>query len=426
MIRWTELVRSVLSCRDAVPSSISATPFYTGLILIAFLCHSHQAAADEDDSFNFSAGAGIQYEDNLFRLPDSGDARAQSDKIYSTNLGFKYDKSYSLQRFQLDAGVIDNQYETYDYLDYTAFNYRAAWLWSLTPNITGVLLADQQQVLNSFSDFRDQNNNLLRSRSIQTSQSRIFTIDGFIGGGWHLLGGLSEIRSRNSETFNAVGDYVQRGVEAGVKYVTRADTTISIIQRASKGDYRGRVIDVANQLDSGFDQQETEAKLEWQVTGKSRIDARLGYVSRDHDNFSSRDYDGAVGRLAHVWKPTAKLRVNTSISRNLYSFQQLDNSYYEADTFAVSPVWQVSPKTNLRLVYDFSRRDYDGAIIPVARERQDKVHGLLLAAEWEPTRTILISGSIRREKRDSNFDSPATGDLNYDANSANISAQILF
>lgn len=365
---------------------------------------------------------------------DSANTRAalgkskRSDTIYTTNIGFKYDKSYSLQRFQLDAGVVDNKYDTYDYLDYTAFNYRAAWLWSLTPNITGMLLADQLQVLNSFSDFRDLNNNLLRSRSIQTSQSRIFTIDGYIGGGWHLLGGLSEIRSRNSETFNAVGDYVQRGVEAGVKYVTRADTSISLVQKASKGDYRGRVLDAPSQLDTGFDQKETEAKLEWQVTGKSRIDARLGYVTRDHDNFSTRDYDGAVGRLAHSWTPTGKLRVNTSISRNLYSFQQLSNSYYVADTFAISPVWQVTPKTNLKLVYDYSERDYDGAVTPTINERKDKVHGLVFIAEWEPTRTILVSGSLRREKRDSNFDSLASpdGDLTYDANSANISVQLLF
>lgn len=414
--------------------SLSACPFRLGFVLAAFLFPSLHAIADPEDSFNISAGAGIQFEDNLFRLPDSANTRAalgksqRSEQIYITNLGFKYDKAYSLQRFQVEAGVIDNKYETYDYLDYTAFNYRAAWLWSLTPNITGILLADQQQVLNSFSDFRDFNNNLVRSRSIQTSQSRIFSIDGLIGGGWHLLGGLSETRSRNSETFNAVGDYVQRGVEAGVKYVTSADTSMSLIQRASKGDYRGRQLDVPSQLDTGFDQDETEAQLIWQVTGKSRIDAKLGYVSRDHDNFSSRDYDGMTGRLAHVWTPTGKLRVNTSISRKLYSFQQLSNSYYVADTFAISPIWQVTPKTNLRLIYDYSRRDYDGAVAPVVNERKDNVQSLVLAAEWEPTRTILISGTLRREERDSNFDTPASpeGDLNYDANSAYISAQITF
>ncbi len=418
----------------AMLKSLSASPLRLSFILTAFLLQSLHADADPEDSFNISAGAGIQFEDNLFRLPDSANTRAalgksqRSDQIYTTNLGFKYNKAYSLQRFELDAGVIDNKYDTYDYLDYTAFNYRAAWNWSLTPNITGLLMADQQQVLNSFADFRDLNNNLLRSRSIQTSQSRVFTIDGFIGGGWHLLGGLSEIRSRNSETFNAVGDYVQRGVEAGVKYVTRADTSMSLIQRGSKGDYRGRSLDAPSQLDTGFDQKETEARIIWQVTGKSRIDAKLGHISRDHDNFSSRDYDGPIGRLAHIWTPTGKLRINTSISRNIYSFQQLSNSYYEADTFAISPIWQVTPKTNLSLIYDYSRRDYDGAITPVADERKDKVHSLVFAAEWEPTRTILVTASVRREKRDSNFNTPASpeGDLTYDANSANISAQILF
>jgi exopolysaccharide biosynthesis operon protein EpsL len=385
---------------------------------------SSPAWADEQDALNFSAGAAVMFDDNLFRLPDS----EKSDRILTTNAGIKIDKPYSLQRFQVDANVVDNRYDSYSYLDYTAFNYRAAWLWQLTPNIKGTLSADQKQVLNSFADFLGFNNQLTRTRNIQTNENRIFDVDALIGGGWHLLGGVSELRSRNSVTFDAVGDFVQAGANIGIKYVAPSENSIALVQRAFNGDYQGRVLDVASQLDTGFRQRETEAQLQWRLTGKSLIDARLGYVDREHDNFSSRDYDGVTGRLAYNWQPTGKLGITTSIARNIYSFQQAINSYYVADTFAISPVWHVTAKTSLNLRYDFSHRDYRGAIDPIAEHRKDNVQSLMLSADWKPLRTVTVTGALRHEMRSSSFNNAnsVNGDLEYDANSATISAQLLF
>jgi exopolysaccharide biosynthesis operon protein EpsL len=390
--------------------------------------------ADEQDTLNFSVGAGVTFEDNLFRLPDSANTfqslgkSQKSDRIITTNAGIKIDKPYALQRFQVDLNLVDNNYDTYNYLDYTAFNYRAAWLWQLTPNIKGTLSADQQQVLNSFSEFRDFNNQLNRTRSIQTNENRIFDVDASVGGGWHLLGGVSELRSRNSISFNAVGDFIQTGANIGVKYVAPSENSITLMQHTYNGDYQGRSANAASQLDSGFKQQETEALVQWRLTGKSLINAKLGYVDREHDNFSSRDYSGLTGRLAYNWQPTGKLGVVTSISRNIYSFQQAINSYYVADTFAINPIWHVTAKTSLSMRYDFSHRDYRGAVVSIAEHRKDNVQSLMLSADWKPTRTLTVTGALRHEMRSSSFNDPNAvgGDLEYDANTASINAQLLF
>lgn len=378
--------------------------------------------AENTDTFSFALGGQVKYDDNLFRLSDSEDpqpflGRSQkSDWITTVNAGIKIDKPYSLQRFQLDAMVLENKYRTYDFLDYSAFNYRAAWLWSVTPRINGILLAEQKQELNSFSDFRS-----ISEKSIQTNQTRLFTIDGDIGAGVHLLGGLLDVRSRNSETFNEVGDYQQDGAEAGVKYVARSQNWISIVQRETNGEYRGRALDPVAQLDSGFDQSETEANLSWRLTGNSAIDAKLGYLDRQHDHFSQRDYSGTIGRVLYRWTPTDKLQLNLSLSRNLFSFQEDINSYYVADTFSVSPIWKYSPKTTLRVRYDYSDRDYRGAIVPTAELRQDKVHSLLFATDWQATRKLTVTGTLQHDQRSSNIDG-----FDYDANAASINAQILF
>lgn len=402
-------------------ASLYKKPKSAVLLFAVTLSTTNLAWADAQDTLNFSVGAAVRFEDNLFRLSDSTNTLAvlgksqRSDQVYTTNAGIKIDKAYSQQRFQLDATVLDNRYDTYSNLDYTAFNYRAAWLWHLSPYISGTLSADQQQVLNSFADFRQ------NTKSIQTNQNRVFNVDGWIGGGWHLLGGVSELRSRNSQSFTAVGDYVQTGGEVGVKYVFPSENSIALIQRASKGEFRDRVLNSFAQLDTGFDQTETEAQLKWRLTGKSAIDARLGYVDRQHDHFSSRDFDGATGRLAYNWTPTGKLRINTSVSRSLISYQEDINSYYVADTFSIGPIWQATAKTSLRARYDYSQRDYFGAIVSIPERRKDDVQMFLLAADWKPTRMITVSGALQRETRNSNFNA-----LDYDANSATISAQLLF
>lgn len=397
-------------------------------------------AAQPEDALNFAVGAGFRFEDNLFRLDDDANTPVpgksrRSDLISTYSVGIKIDKSYSLQRFQVDLEAIRNDYHTYDYLDFTAKNYRAAWLWSLTPDLTGTILLTRNQQQNDFADFlTGATNEVIPDQSVQTNEVRSFTADWRVGGGWHLLGGVSEIRSRNEANFTAVGDYVQRGGEAGIKYVSRADNFISLVQRNSTGDYEGRALNPFSQLDTGFDQSETEAQLNYRLSGKSLIDARLGYVDREHDNFSSRDYDGMVGRLAYIWAPTGKLVITTSLSRSLTSFQQVFNSYYVSDTFAVAPVWNLTAKTKIRARYFYSERDYRGAIrstiSPFAYNgplRDDKVQGLTLSAEWQAMRTLLITGTLQHERRDSNSDFAGTvNSLDYDANSIGISGQLLF
>jgi exopolysaccharide biosynthesis operon protein EpsL len=375
-----------------------------------------------NDTLSFAAGAGIRFEDNLFRLSDSVNTNSlpgkpdKSDWLYTANAGIKIDKPYAQQRFQFNAMATQNNFQNNSFLNYTGFDYRAAWLWSLTPNITGVLLANQEQTLTNFADFRTFND-----RSIQTTQVRIFNIDGFIGGGWHLLGGLMQVNSRNSQNFTAVGDYVQNGGELGVKYVFPSESWLSLVQRESHGEYRGRVLDPVAQLDTGFDQSETEAKFNWRLTGKSTIDAKLGYLDRQHDHFSQRDYDGMVGKVEYQWATTDKLQINTSLGRNLFSFQEAGNSYYVADTLSIGPVWKVSDKTAIRLRYDYSKRDYRGAIVPVSNLRQDDVQSFVLGAEWRPRQTILVNATLQRDTRSSNFNN-----FDYDSNAVGINAQLLF
>ena len=395
-------------------------------------------AAEPEDPLNFVIGADVRYEDNLFRVEEGTDLGPASkhDLVHTYTAGIKLDKLYSMQRFQVDATFSENKYQENEFLDWKGFNYRAAWLWKITPRVSGTLLATRNENLNNFGDFRriDPNTGSTRNlSSIQTNERREFTADVLLWGGWHLVGGVSEIESRNSQSFNEVGDFTQDSAELGGRYVFRSGTEITLVRRESKGDFN-RPIEALRQLDTGYDQSETEAKLDWRVTGKSHLTAKLGYIDREHENFRSRDYDGLTGLLAWRWMPTGKLLVNTAISRNLYSFQEsnavgggfffangYDYSYYVADTLTISPIWGITDKTSLRFRYDLSERDFRGDVDPNGPTRRDIIQSMTLSAEWQAMRTLLISAVARREDRKSDREG-----FDYEADSIGVSAELVF
>lgn len=378
------------------------------------------AHADDKDAFNVVAGVTITHEDNLFRLSSGGTPPVggqKSDTIYGANVGVRFDKQYSLQRLQFDATASQYRFDKNSFLNFSGINYRGAWLWHVTPRFSGELSASRSETLVPYSDQRT----LTPSRSTQINENRQFTIDGELAAAWHVVGGIGQSRSRNSQPFVAVGDYVTDGIEAGVKYVSTAQNSLTLVQRESRGDYEGRTLDAVNFYDTGFDQSETEARVQWRVSGHTALDGRLGRVKREHNNFGQRDFSGAVGKLDYLWTPTDKLQIKASAGRNLYSFQEAAHSYYLADTFAIAPAWRLSDKTSLRMKLEHVERDFRGAVVAGLPGRDDRTQSLQFGADWKVTRTILIQGNLSHERRSSNI-----AGLDYRANVVGVSGQLMF
>jgi exopolysaccharide biosynthesis operon protein EpsL len=380
------------------------------------------AHAAPEDPINLLVGGSARYESNLFRLAPSTDpllvlGRPQrSDWVYSTYLGVRVDKPISLQRFQIEATVTDNRYDAFSYLNYTQNEYRAAWLWSLTPRLTGVLSTEQQQVAASFAEFRN-----FTTRNIQTNKMHRASVDWWVGGGWHALAGLYQTRSSNTAAFTAVGDYTLDTVQAGVQYISAAGNSITLEQRESNGEYNGRIPDRINLLDNRFTQSESTAIGLWQVTGHSTLQGRIGYLSRKHENFGARDFSGAVGRVSYTWTPTGKLSMDLAAGRDLYSFQELANSYYTLNYLTFTPKWAITAKTSLKLRLDVSQRNFKGAVVPIAALREETIKTAQLNADWAVTRNATLGAYFLIDERTSNF-----AGFQYRANTTGVTAQLRF
>lgn len=387
------------------------------IALTAPLCH-----ADALDVVNVVAGVSAKYDDNLLRLPSGQDTSAltgrtgRGDRILTSFAGLRVDQPYSLQHFKLDLTWTAYRFQNFDYLDFNAKEYRAAWLWSLTPYLKGTLSADRKQQLNDFRDYRS-----YTAANIRTTGNRVFDADWSPHGNWHLLAGFRQMEQTNSQVFNEESDVKVNGLNVGLNYQFPSGTSVTLMTALRQGEFTKRTLSPVNLLDTGYDERESEARLEWPITEKSRLNLRTSYLDRTHDHFERRDFDGWTGRMEYVWRPAAKLHLNATAASEIASYQSTESSYSQNDSVGLLLGYEVSPKVKVNLNGSLYERRYlgDGVVSNIGRV--DTGSSVMLGADWMPLRSLKLSASVQQNRRQANV-----AGADFEGNIAEVSAQILF
>ena len=390
---------------------------------VLLMLSAARAWADEFDTLNFTGGMTVVNDSNLFRLSGTADPNTvlgkstTADQIVVTSIGARLAKPYSLQRFELSASLVDYRYQSARFLNFAAFNYNAAWRWSLTPRLRGSLTAERSETLNSFVDFR------AFVRNVRTEENNRVDAEYEIDGVWRLIGGASQSKIQNAQLFVQQQDFKSNAAEFGAKYAFPSGSFISAVTRAQAGTYFKLPQPVAASLfDNRFDQTEYEARGYWLFSGKSSLDTRLAYQERKHSTFSERNFSGVVGNASFNWGISGKTRLVSSVSRELASFVQASSSYTRNDRLSVGPVWEVSPKAVVRTRLDYSSRAFLGPVAATPfNDRRDKLRTLYVGTDWQPYRWVTMSASLQNDKRTSNLSG-----LDFASTQLTVSAQLTF
>ena len=382
------------------------------------------ARAAEGDTLTLAVGVAYQHDDNLFRLADDADTgvllgrSTRADDITTTTVGITVDKSYSLQRFVVDANLVETRHRNFDYLDFTARNYGAAWYWSVTPSLHGKLASERTESLNNFIDYSGYD-----TRNLRTDERHSFDAEYELSGGWRLLGGVAQTTRTNSKLFSQEDDNRLRTVETGVRYDFRSGTQLSLITRHGRGDYFNQDEPIVATLkDKRFEQRENTLRLNWLLSEKTTLDMRVAHLERTHANFDDRDFAGQLGSIGLNWQPTAKTALLTSLGRELSSYQSQTSSSIRTDRLTLVPTWQMTAKTTLRGRLSYARRHFLGSVVDSPLNgRFDTQRSALIAIDWRPLSALALSATLQNERRSS---SQAGND--YDSTMAGVSAQYAF
>ena len=382
------------------------------------------ARAEGAQDLQFRASAGMVYDSNLFRLPESANTLAligrssAAETIVVESLGLNYNKAYSLQRVEFDLNVNNYSYQNFSYLNFVAYNYKGAWRWSYTPHLYGNLTTSRDQTLNSFVDFQGFN-----QRNVRIDTNTRFDATYELDANWRLLGGLNHSKHDNAQQLSQDANYSLTAADAGVRYVLASGSSADYTFRSSDGTYTtNRPFPSAGFYDNGFTQTDNDLSLSWAITRDTSATFRAGYRSRKHPHYPQRDFAGMTGAASLNWSITAKSALTAGWTRDLGTYETGTSNFVRTDRFSFGPVWQVSPKATLRLSLDHAVLDYRGTplgAVPV--QRRDTTRDASLSFDWQPMNYLALNASLQNARRSSNLPG-----LDYKSNMVTLTAQFTY
>jgi exopolysaccharide biosynthesis operon protein EpsL len=359
-----------------------------------------------------------------------------SDRIIVSSATLRFDKSYGLQRIEGNVGVVDNRYNNFNFLDFTALNYGGAWHWKVTPKLYGNLTGNHNEALNNFANMTGFTNSATKNLRI----SDTLRLDGIyeVHGAWQLIGGISHDKFTNTRQFLPDFNTQIQSAEGGIRFLLPSGSSLTYKFRGGSGKFVSRAQPIDSSLfDTGFTEMEHDIRLNWPVSGKTSIDARAGHLQRKHDNFSQRDFSGFVGNFNLNYAITGKTQFTASWARTLGNFQtgadssgvnpafqQFASSYMATDRFSLGPVWQIDDKVALRMRYDYSMMDFLGGVTTIATsldQRNDKMHSGMVALDWQLHKAFSLSAMLNHDHRNSNLSG-----YGFHRSAASVTARITF
>jgi len=374
-----------------------------GTALLVVLVNTLPASADQYDTLNYTAAAGVNYDDNIYRLPSSVDPlpvignSSKSDHIRFVSLGVNVDKKYSNQDLVFSANASENKYATFSSLDYNGTAYSAAWNWTMSSRFSGTLSTRRTQTLNSFADIHTY------TRNLQTYNERHLNADWWVESGWHLLAGATNGEWSNSYTTVNNSNYYSNTDEWGVKYVLADGNSLALISRNVHAYNSNTSPNYVTEIDTGYTERQEEFQFSWMLSGASALNGSMMNIRHSFPLFSQRDYGGNQDSLAYTWSITDKLRLNMSLKRSINTWLDLASSYYVSDTVSMSPSWQISSKVDMHMDLSHGNSDYRGEIVPGVATRHDGIESYLVGFGWYPQRSVRFDASLQHSRRTSNY-----------------------
>jgi len=371
----------------------------------------------------FSVFGGVLYDNNVFRLSDGVDPQPiigttnRADTIGRYGAGLKADIPVSQQHFRLDAQVERLDFSRFDVLDHTAYRADAAWKWAAGPQWGGEIGYGKRRFLASLAELQTLTKDLVTEDHAYAGAGFRFTPR------WRVRAGLDSFEWDHSDPTQTTLNNRTNAGTVGLDYVTPGENSVGLQFKYSEGDYPNRQVVAGSTVDNNFKEYESSAVAHWIVTGKSVLDARLGYSMRRHDQLPQRDFDGMTGKLSYDWFVAPKTVLNFAAWREIRSIEDVSASYVLSHGWGFGPAWAPTSKLVFQAKYVRDYRDYQGDpgfVLTGAPQREDRFRGIYLAAGYAPLRNVQLSLGVERGVRDSNIFGK---NYDYEAVMANVRAQ---
>jgi len=377
--------------------------------------------------FSFGISQTLTHDSNLFRASD----HEEEDWTSVTALNFALDQPIGRQRLHGNAALQMNRYSEHDELNNMGHELGLQLDWETIGNISGALgvQSSQHQYRIGLDSATTSGDGV--GKNLESVQSAF--LQGRLGGMglWALQAGVNGLeRHYSDDNFADRNDLSQWGASGGISYRPTPDLTATLLGKYDRID---RVDGSENLVADDVGRKAIELGVVWQLSGASRIDAR---VSRAHENHSVADKrDFWAGGIGWDWQPSAKLTFRTQLLRdtegasgNVATAEPTMPAAPSGDQLRTAFIWTgrwaATSKISMTAVAQWSHRKLGLFAIDVA-EPEDRTTAFSLGIRYSPMRALDVGCDISTERRETN-----TRDFlvtrPYDATTAGCNLQFWF
>lgn len=394
------------------------------------------ASALEGDRIRPHVGAVYTYSDNVFYLDDRSSGGTllkngkRSDQTLGLQAGLDIDHYVSRQTFSLRSQLTDTRHNTYDSLDYLAYNARGTWNWVYGDRWDGDAGIEKTQVASNLYDFRtgDRTERNLRNQT-QFFGSALLRMSP----DWKLRGALRYSNIDNSLSRFNTQDRQEWVAEAGSRrYSKGTDDFIGLNFRYLNGTLPNRVVTATSTIDNAYQQYTAEGVIDYQFSGLTRLSGNLGFTSRRYKQLSQRNFDGITGRLSAGYTLSSKTSLNGAVFREIGAWEDLTTNFVLTQGFSLGAAQSLSDKLVLQLNYSLRKRSFlgDPDFVTVGTPtRKDTFNSLSASLLWSPLRNVRVNGTFSYDRRTANdaWVANGFGPFNdFTAKTVSVSGQLTF
>ncbi len=364
------------------------------------------AALDKFEPYAFTR---VVYDTNIFRV--SGDTRNEEDEtITHLGGGLRSDLKLSRQHLLLDLEVDRSLYRDFDKLDNTRVEGTGAWAWRVGNLWSGNLGYRYKRKMSSFDE------QFVREKDMRTTQTGFLDVGYKIHPDWRLKAGVE-----TSDVSYQDRKRLDRDSNAGlfeVQYKNTLNSRVGVRVKYTDNDLREQNI-LGVKVNNDYTEAEISGVVYWEGSGKSTLEANLGYTDQSFDELDDRDFQGTTGRLIYSWKVTGKTGLDFSVWRETSTRSDEITTYVLEKGAQFKPTWKATPKITVFGDVSFIDGDFKGenkvATALGGQRRNDDTWKYRIGTRWQPRQYMQFTLSYTRQERDSSIDARDFDDDQVDA-----------
>ncbi|WP_348765481.1 outer membrane beta-barrel protein [uncultured Salinisphaera sp.] len=332
---------------------------------------------------------GISRDSNLFA--SSEDSR-EADTQRRATVGADARWGMSRQQLSLHVDLSELSYVKNERLDHSAYKGNFVWNYEVGHALRGRVYYNRSRQLTDFENRSTREQDFIRLANPGIETTLVVTPH------WHVVGGV-DYRTRQ-HTLDSERRYDRDELESrlALRFIGSPQASLTAGVERIDGRYPER--DPNDPLARRFVQHEPFGRLDWQVSGLSRIQLRAGYAHRDNRGGQSEDYSAPTARLSYIRDVSAKTQLRFTLSQDIYSADNIDANALRNRGAEVALDWEYGPAIELTARGAWNRRDYQQTSV-ADDTRQDEVRNYGLDLTWRPRPQLALIATGERVIRDS-------------------------